>query len=287
MKKILVPIDFSEVSGYAANFAIEMAKKSDAQIIFLNSAHFNYFVDFPVGYGVNIHSVVEDVADAMEIRMKEFIEALKTNVSIESKISHLHLLEAVKEIQEEESIDLIVMGTNGSTGWSELIVGSNTEKVVRRAKCPVISVPTTIPFDSIKKILVAIDIKEVYVEFLEQVAKLQQFFNAQMDFVWIKTPHNMENEELVSEEIKKLLEKYKIKKSNFSILRKVFPTDGIFEQASDVGAGMIAMATHSRRGIVHWLNGSITEDTINHVHVPVWTFKLEKKNKKINLFNID
>ena len=67
----------------------------------------------------------------------------------------------------------------------------------------------------------------------------------------------------------------------------MFPTDGIFEQAKSLGADMIAMATHSRRGISHWLNGSITEDTINHVHVPVWTFKLEKSNEKIELLSIE
>lgn len=287
MKKILVPIDFSEVSGYAVDFAVDMAEKSGSQLIFLNSVHYNYFVDFPAGVGINIQTLVQEVSDAMEIRMAKFVENLDTSVTIECRVSYLHMLEAIKEIQKEENIGLVIMGTQGSSGWSELLVGSNTEKIVRWSKCPVISVPIPTKFDSIKKILIPLDLNEIQVEFLERLAKLQLLFNAQMDFIWIKTPHNMESEDLVSDEIKKLLEKYKIKHSNFSILRKVFPTDGIFEQASNVGADMIAMATHSRRGIAHWLNGSITEDTINHVHVPVWTFKLEKVKGKIDLSSVD
>lgn len=285
MKKILVPIDFSEVSGYAVDFAVDMAEKSNAQLIFLNSVHYNYFVDFPVGVGVNIQTLVQEVSDAMEIRMEEFVKNLNTTVKIETRVSHLHLLEAVKEIQKEENIGLVIMGTQGSSGWSELLVGSNTEKIVRWSQCPVISVPKTTKFDAIKKILIPLDLKEIQVEFLEQIAKLQQLFNAQMDFIWIKTPHSIENETLVTNEIKKLIEKFKIKHSKFSIVKTVFPTDGIFEEAHNARADMIAMATHSRRGIAHWLNGSITEDTINHVRVPVWTFKLEKENENVDFFS--
>ena len=46
---------------------------------------------------------------------------------------------------------------------------------------------------------------------------------------------------------------------------------------------MISMATHSRRGIAHWFAGSFTEDTINRIKLPVWTFKLDKKNKHLEL----
>lgn len=283
MKKILVPIDFSEVSGYAADFAIDMAEKSNAQLIFLNSVHYNYFVDFPVGVGVNVQTLINEVTDAIEIRMKEFIEGLDTTAKIESHISNLHLLEAVKEAVDQDSIGLIIIGTKGSSGWSELLIGSNTEKIVRWAKCPVISVPQVAKFDSIKKILIPIDLREMQVEFLDNLSKLQRLFDAEMEFVWVKTPHNIENDELVTAEVNKIIASHKIKKASFSIAKYIFPTDGIFEQAKNFKADMIAMATHSRRGIAHWLNGSITEDTINHVSVPVWTFKLEKSNEKIEL----
>ena len=46
---------------------------------------------------------------------------------------------------------------------------------------------------------------------------------------------------------------------------------------------MVAMATHARRGILHWLSGSMTEDTVNHLDVPVWTFKLDKSEEVIKL----
>ncbi|MFK7951891.1 MAG: universal stress protein [Ekhidna sp.] len=287
MKKILVPIDFSEVSGYAVDFAVGLAEKANAKLIFLNSVHYNYFVDFPVGVGVNVQTLVNEVSDAIKIRMNEFVESLDTSVPIESRISQLHLLEAIKEIQKDEAIDLTIMGTKGASGWSELLVGSNTEKIVRWSESPVISVPRATKTSAIKKILVPMDLKEVQVEFLKRLAKLQRLFNAQMELVWIKTPHDLENEEMVSEEIERLIEKYEISNTSFSIVKTIFPSDGIFEQAQHIDADMIAMATHARRGISHWLNGSITEDTINHVTVPVWTFKLEKTNEKIDLFSVD
>ena len=104
-----------------------------------------------------------------------------------------------------------------------------------------------------------------------------------MEFLWVKTPHNVENNERVTEEFSGLLKTYGFKNAGLTITNSVFPSDGILEQASELGADMLAMATHARRGISHWLSGSITEDTVNHIKLPVWTFKLDKKAENLEL----
>ena len=107
-----------------------------------------------------------------------------------------------------------------------------------------------------------------------------------MEFLWVETPHNIENSEVVSEEFNEVLKKYGFRDSSFTIVKNVFPSDGILSRVSDLGADMVAMATHSRRGISHWLSGSLTEDTVNHVHVPTWTFKLDKEAKNLKLIKL-
>ncbi|MEP5613846.1 MAG: universal stress protein, partial [Cyclobacteriaceae bacterium] len=94
MKKILVPVDFSDVSKYAAEFAIDLAKRSGAEIVFLHSMHFNYFNDFPHAPGLNLQQMITDVQDAVENNMKNFVEGFKTAISIDTKISGLHLSQA-------------------------------------------------------------------------------------------------------------------------------------------------------------------------------------------------
>lgn len=283
MKKILVPIDFSDVSKYAADFAVDLAERSGAEIVFLHSIHFNYFNDFPHATGLNLQQMITDVQTAVEDHMKEFVGELKTDAKVSTEISGLHLLEAVKDTIKEQNIGLVIVGTKGSSGWAELLVGSQTEKIVRWANCPVISVPAETSFDSIQKILVPIDLTEIQDEFLDKLVKLQKLFSAKMEFLWVKTPHNIENTEMVTEEFNELLKKYGFRDSSFTIALNVFPSDGILEHVKDLGADMVAMATHSRRGISHWLSGSLTEDTVNHVQVPTWTFKLDKNADNLKL----
>ncbi len=283
MKKILVPIDFSDVSKLAAEFAVDLAERSNAEILFLHSIHFNYYSDFPHATGVNLQQMISDVQTAVENNLKEFVDNLKTDANVSTRTTSLHLLEAVKDTIKEENIGLVIMGTKGSSGWAEFFIGSQTEKIVRWADCPVISVPAKSSFDSIKKILVPIDLTEIQDGFMENLAKLQQLFHARMEFLWVKTPHNIENTEMVTKEFDELLKQYGFKDSSFTIVKNVFPSDGILEQVNELEADMVAMATHSRRGISHWLSGSMTEDTVNHLQVPAWTFKLDKKAKNIEL----
>ena len=280
MKKILVPVDFSEVSKFAADLAVDLAERSGAEVIFLHSMHFNYFNDFPYATGINMQSMIDDVKKAVTDNMEKFVGDFSTSkAKLETRISNLHLLEAVKDTVKEEEIGLVILGTEGSSGWSEVFIGSNTERIVRWVDCPVISVPCKTTFEDVNKILVPIDLREIQDEFMDKLVKLQKLFSASMEFLWVKTPHNIENNERVIEEFTKVVKEYGFKDSSFTISNNVFPSDGILEQAKDLEADMIAMATHARRGISHWLSGSITEDTVNHINIPVWTFKLDKKAK--------
>ncbi|MEM6831856.1 MAG: universal stress protein, partial [Bacteroidota bacterium] len=88
------------------------------------------------------------------------------------------------------------------------------------------------------------------------------------------------------EEFSELIKAYGFKDASFTISNNVFPSDGILELAKEREVDLIAMATHARRGISHWLSGSITEDTVNHIDLPVWTFKLDLKadNKELGCF---
>ncbi|MEP1032263.1 universal stress protein [Ekhidna sp.] len=286
MKKILVPVDFSHVSKHATQFAIELAEKHDAEITLLNSVHFDYYTDYQFTSFASAKTLMQDVRDAMVGKMKEFVSKFNTRRKINTKIDEVYLVTAVKEMTKKEGYDLVVIGTRGCSGLEEVIIGSNTEKIVRNAACPVISVPDKIQLAEIKKILIPLDIREIKSSFLKEVAKLQRDFGAKLEFLWVKTPHNIENEEMVSIDLTKQIQTHGIKNFEFTIVNNVFPSDGILYRADEIGANMIAMPTHARRGISHWLSGSLTEDTVNHINIPVWSFKIDKSEKSITLDSV-
>jgi len=284
MKNILVPVDFSEVSEAAAQFAIDLAKENNASITFLNSAEISYFADYHFPVYSNSKLMVDEVVESIQRQMDRMVKEFEVQgVEIKGKVSPLTLMESIKEIIKENGIDLCVVGTTGCSGMDELFIGSNTEKIVRQVSCPVISIPKRSAIDAIKKILVPIDLREIRRSFLKEVRTLQKMFNCNLEFVWVKTPHNIENEDIVADELGRLFESYGIDHYSFFIVRSIFPADGIFMEVDDSGADMVAMATHARRGISHWLSGSLTEDTVNHVQVPVWSFKIDRSEEPVKI----
>lgn len=281
--KILVPTDFSDVSTNAVHFAIDLAKKVDGEITLFNSIHFDYFQDYQYGYIPAVQTMADEVKGAVEKRMDQYVAQFATGVPIEKKISAMSMVTAIKDMVKEEDFDLVVIGTHGSSGMEEVFVGSNTERIVRHAPCPVISVPHEVHLQEIKKILVPIDLRELRASFFQQIARLQKFFNSELEFIWVKTPHNIENEEQVGQELAAMIESFGIDNYKFFIVKNIFPTDGIFLEANESEADMVAMATHARRGLSHWLTGSMTEDTVNHLEIPVWSFRIDKKDKVLGL----
>ena len=286
MEKILVPVDFSEVSEKATQFAIELAEKHHAEVTLLNSIHFDYFTDYQLSPFSNAVSLMDDVNSTMKKKMDDFVKKFDTEVKVTTQVTITHLITAIKQMVKEEGYTLVVVGTSGCSGLEEALIGSNTERVVRHAPCPVIAVPKSISIGAIKTIMVPIDLREIKGSFLEGIAALQKEFDAALDFLWVKTPHNIENEELIHEELSSVFSSFGIKNFTLTIEHNVFPSDGILWHADDVNADMIAMATHARRGLAHWFSGSLTEDTVNHIDIPVWTFKLDKKEKSIRLESV-
>ena len=203
MKKILVPVDFSDVSAHAMRFAVELAEKNDAEITLLNSVHIDYYSGYQFTSFFGAKTLMDDIHDSIVKKMVEFVKQFETRRKIKTLVNDVYLVSAVKEMTTRDGYDLVVIGTKGSSGLEELLVGSNTEKIVRNAACPVISIPGKASVSAIKTILVPIDIREIKKEFLNEVALLQKNLGSHLEFLWVKTPHNIENEEEVSTELSK------------------------------------------------------------------------------------
>lgn len=286
MKKILVPIDFSEVSNNAVDFAVNLAEKFDAKLTLMHSVSFQYFADFQYDIHQNAREMIDEAKGEVRDKIDAIIASRETNVEISGHVGSNNLIDEIEEMISRQNFDLVVVGTHGSHGWEEFLVGSNTEKIVRRISKPVIAVPVDAAISAIKKILVPVDLNELRKGFLDEVTQLQKRFSAALEFVWIKTPHSVEDSKQVKEDLKLLLNEQGVEDYTLSIDNEISPSDGILRHAKETQADMIAMATHGRRGISHWLSGSLTEDTINHIHVPVWTFKLDKDEKPFLLKSV-
>jgi nucleotide-binding universal stress UspA family protein len=142
--KILVGIDGSESSMDAADYAIEMAKKEDAQVIALSINR------LPLSsYG--LAAPQDEVKQSKEIKeMQEFRESLdkigrnakQSNIQLKKEIinSQMSVVAAIVEYAESEGIDLIVIGTKGTSNIKNMLLGSTASGVVKYSTCPVMIV---------------------------------------------------------------------------------------------------------------------------------------------------
>src|SRR5690554_6999154 len=136
MKKILVPTDFSEYALNAAKLAANLAKKFDARIYFL------HVVSMPVyETGIIPGQSQQDIAEGLFILKKvkmDFQELLSQDflegVNVAKAIQYDGVYESIVKQAKENDIDLIVMGTHGSSGYvNDFFIGSNTDKIDRKS----------------------------------------------------------------------------------------------------------------------------------------------------------
>lgn len=140
IKKILVPIDFSNYSKNALRYALNFAKKFEAKIYLV------YVVE-PVIYpsDFSMGQVTFPVTDVdLNDRAKEELKTLANSeigntAEVETLVKTGKPFVEINEAASELDIDLIIIATHGHTGMEHLLFGSTAEKVVRKAPCPVLT----------------------------------------------------------------------------------------------------------------------------------------------------
>ncbi|ELR68314.1 universal stress protein family [Fulvivirga imtechensis AK7] len=281
MKKILVPVDFSRQAAYALEFAVDLAKKIKTRIDVL------HVVEFPVGttidpVGLPVPTQLDaDFLDVLkenaEKRMTTFLKKVPEDINTKRKVDVGNPYINITEYITEEDIDLVVMGTKGASGLKEFFIGSNAEKVVRMARCPVITMHEKPKANDIKDIVFATDFEDPSEELITELKRLQKLLDARLHLLRVNTPNNFERDRVAKPALEKTAKRYMLKDYTINIYNDVYEDQGILSFAQDIGADMIALGTHGRTGIKHLISGSIAEDLVNHATQPIWTYHIPKK----------
>lgn len=284
MKTILVPTDFSKAAQNAMDVAAALARKSNAKIILLHVVEEIEEGSFNVeGEAVASGSWEDRIFNAKMIqKSKQQLSKVAASM-IEDGINVNPLLRVgtpyhgIQAIITEHKADLVIMGTNGKSPLEEILVGSNTEKVIRRSSCPVLSVnkkPSTLDF---KSIVYPISLKTDELTFPPLVKDIQQLYGSTIHLVRINTPGLFINDKFAKTKLNDFAKLMKLQNYTVNIYNDFNEEAGIINFAESVRADLIAMLTHGRTGLAHVLNGSIAEDVTNHAKRFVLTSVLRKK----------
>ena len=138
-QRILVPTDGSEATERAVENAVDLAKQYGATI------HALYVVDSGT-YG-SLEAGADIVVESLEAEGQEAVEGVvqaaeRAGVDVTTSVQSGTAHQTIIDYAEEEGCDLVVMGTHGRSGLDRYLLGSVTEKVVRRSDVPVLTVRT-------------------------------------------------------------------------------------------------------------------------------------------------
>lgn len=283
MKKILVPTDFSDLANSALDLAAAMASKIKSEVFLMNVLEYPASPAFNV-MGINAVNNVDNtyIVEIID-RIKEQLEKIKNNekyqhIKITTDVQVGSAFRSITEDIKKHGIELVIMGTKGSGGLEGALIGSNTEKVVRLAKCPVLTIKRSVDPDSIKEIVFATNLTEDQEDLIIELKKLQVLFGARIHVVKINTPNHFEPDRNIRSQLQNFVNKYHLKDYTINIYSHTNEEDGIIYFADDINADLIALGTHGRTGIMQLLSGSIAEDVVNHANRPVWTYRLKRKD---------
>lgn len=264
IRTILVPYDFSDCATDALQVAAKLARLSGAVIDVVHL--YEQMTDFHT----ENHRLREDIETRLD-RVPElpFLQGLELRKFMLRQLALTELFRNERLLQA----DLVVMGTHGARGMRG-IVGSNTQRIVRQAPMPVLAIKHRVQDLEVRDMVYASNFSDQDVEKFDAFMPFISLFDPRIHLLKINTMRNFERTDDTNKAIDRFLQRHELKKFTVSIYNDLSIEEGILNFTQGIDADLIAMATHGRTGFFHVVNGSLTEDIVNHTPTPVLSIRL-------------
>ncbi len=276
MKRILVPVDFSKEAENAARVAVSIAKKTNSEIFLVHMLELPVNIIDPteiasVNSGPQALFYMKQANEKFKNFVKKpFFKGVKVVESVQFQLAFSGIIEESKK----NNIDLIVMGSQGTSGLQEMFIGSNTEKVVRRSHVPVLVIKKRRKDFDVKNMIFASDFRTEGKNSFPKILEFAKIFKPTIHFLYVNTIHNFNTTKEIEKKMDRFINNFEIDDYKKIIYNDISVEKGILSYARDVDADLIALNTHGRSGLSQLFNGSIGRELANHALRPVVTFKL-------------
>ncbi len=274
MKKILVPTDFSDQAEYALKVAAQIAKKQNSEILLLHMLELPHEGSDAAVAGADIPEIIffknQAIAKFESLMDADYLDGI--TVSETTRFGKVY--EGINSVAKKENADFIVMGSHGASGFHEMFIGSNAEKVVRSSEVPVLVIKNDMPEFKADSFVFASDFSDEIKKPFKQLLDIASHFGSHLKLVMINTPNSFKPTQVAENIMSDFMKDVNYENYSMHIYNDVNVEKGILNFANSVKADLIGMCTHGRTGFAHFFNGSISEDLVNHAIRPVVTFKI-------------
>ncbi|MDO7876778.1 universal stress protein [Hymenobacter sp. ASUV-10] len=285
MKNILVPTDFSAEAHHAYQVAQQLAKQTGGSITLLHvletpdamTANFSAYggptngADLPNAQGIDAIYTIK-LMEATKRRMHALV-AEADGVPVTDAVEVARIGDGILQAIERHGIDLVVMGAQGHGAMEHFFVGSNTERLIRLAPCPVLTVKHQQDGFAVRNIVFPSDFtgeSAGAINGLRQVAAA--FPQAQLHLLHVASGSDGS---AARSHIQAFADQAQLPNVQADVVNADSTSAGIEEFAKRVGADLIVIPTHARTGLSGFFNTSIAETVATHAFPPVLTYHLQ------------
>jgi nucleotide-binding universal stress UspA family protein len=288
LKSILCPIDFSDFSAAAYQYALSLAEHYKAKVIALHVVEvWKYpFADY-AAYEADYAKFSRAMNEGGEVELRQFVEkhphpGIRPQLVVHQGSSS----DCILSFAETENIELIVMGTHGRRGFDRLVLGSTTDRVMRKAACPVLVISKAchsfIAADlegrhahRLRRILYCTDFSKNSERALSYAISATAEYDAELTLLHVveHVPHSFKKDELVvscAGELDKLVAADIRKNCKIKMAVRVGkPYEQIVRHAVEEQIDMVAMAARGAEALDRAVFGSTTYRVIQLGPCPV------------------
>ena len=292
MKKILVPTDFSPNANKALDFAVQIARQANAQIILLHACNDiidTAFQDNQSMYKEYNQGITKDANEQL-LLLKKSIDDTET-IPVKIHLFTGTVTDTILEASDILTVDLIIMGTLGSAGLKEKIFGSKTAHVIGKTNVPVMSVPLLSEWSNPGKILIAVNNFEEHPDLFNPVFELAQLFNATVEIAIFTDVDSTAASDYLKDERSLFAYEKKLTIRYCNVAIKATHLNGHTFQATieeyiiAQGIDLVAMVTHKRTFMESIFYQSMTKNMSYHTRIPLLAIPAKQKlvsNEKLD-----
>lgn len=287
MKKILVPVDFSKFSKYAVETAVQIAKKSNSEIVLIHVVEPIKFASVKMSgvvspsYSLDNSKLKDEAVKEAQPKLDAYVATVKSEgIEVDGIVStHSKGLYMDIETITEFGADLIIIGTKGEKDFvDEMLIGSNTLKVIQEAKCPVLVIREKPAAHGFKNVVYATHFAETDKTTFDELIEFAYPEGAHLHLVSVVTKSDFREGKELTALKDKMVEEFNVPKHSYFIYPDVKPAEGIVNAASYLNADLIVLPNKGKKGIELWVKGSVTENLLKKTTLPVLTHNMTHRH---------
>ncbi len=275
MKNILFPTDFSPNADNALNFAVEITRKIKGNLILFH-AYSVQLIDpnMPAEIYLSAYQEEEKSAkESLEELSKKIVDSNKDEngknlFGTEAVVTQGLVVDEVLSMINEFKIDLVVLGTHGSSGITELILGSNTASIIEKATVPVLAVPHDAEFSDIKNIVYAYDDIKSGLPSFNWLLGFAELYDSEITLLHI-IESKKNTLELNKQEFEKIKQSVGYDKIRLELVVEENVLEGINDYINSNDVDILVMAIRKRTLLDKIFNRSLTKKMAYHTKIPL------------------